>query len=438
MWKWYIRRSENYAMKNLLLPVACLVGIMLDAQVPANGVTADAQGNIFVAMHAPARLVYDGWALPISKLRSNYIMKLDSNGNLTAIKHVNGIAAKAGPLKIKGDTLLFAQGSFHLRKEGSTGVKGEIVLTKMSTEMDKFLTVTIPMPVYGRPLAVAYEKNYWYVAYAFLSQNSSRTKNKPYLALAGIRHNYSDGWIKQLSARNIHDLWLHDEKLWCLGTYAYTLRWGKQKRETEGIDFFAAEVNRTSGEALSIQHGNTGQVLHVARYFMNQDHVIGGSVLVEGQEQNREQLFIGKIGEGNTATLLAKADNLNNSIIFDFMPLADGGYIALANFNGSLKLGDVQLKSRGGQDVCVIRFNSAGKVVWLQRLGTTLNDEAIALAKSSDDSFVVAYQKRDMGYADVLSSFIATMPPYGEVELLKIDITGAVLWKKSIEAMSAE
>jgi hypothetical protein len=43
-----------------------------------------------------------------------------------------------------------------------------------------------------------------------------------------------------------------------------------------------------------------------------------------------------------------------------------------------------------------------------------------------------------MGYADVLSSFIATMPPYGEVELLKFDTTGAVLWKKSIEAMSAE
>jgi hypothetical protein len=410
----------------------------LCAQVPAKGLVTDKEGNIYVALHAPGQLSFDGFPLPISKLRTNYLIKLDSNGDLIDITHVEGAADMAGPLQIKDDTLFFAQGHFYANDGGDAVNKGEIVLTKISTALDRIFTVTIPLPVFGRPLAVDYENNYWYVAYGFLGQNSPREGNSPNLALAGIRHNYSDGWIKQLSARTISDLWLENEKLWCLGTYAYNLRWGNQKATTEGIDFFVGEVDKSSGNALSIQQGNTGQVLHAARFFGNNNKMIGGSVLLQGDEQNLEQLFFGSVSADNSIELITKAENRNNSRIVDYEVLDDYGIVALANFNGTLTLGGIELKSGGQQDVCLIRFDKKGRVIWIEKIGTALNDEGLALSKTTDGAFIVAYQKRDKGFADVLSSFFASMPTSGEVELVKFNGDGNVLWKRSIEATSPE
>ena len=50
-------------------------------QVSKNGLAIDEAGNIFIAIHAPNTLTFDGFGLPISKVKTNFILKLDADGN---------------------------------------------------------------------------------------------------------------------------------------------------------------------------------------------------------------------------------------------------------------------------------------------------------------------------------------------------------------------
>jgi uncharacterized delta-60 repeat protein len=89
---------------------------------------------------------------------------------------------------------------------------------------------------------------------------------------------------------------------------------------------------------------------------------------------------------------------------------ADGGY-AVAGFTESI--------GAGGLDVYIMKLDTAGELVWEKTFGGTLNDAANSVQQTADGGYVVAGFTESNGAGG------------SDVYILKIDVNGERVWEKT-------
>lgn len=220
--------AKPRCMKACFAIMGSFLQLSLLAQVPEKGLVSDPDGNIFIAIHAPISLTYDGIMLPLSSKTSTYVLKTDSNGDLIALCKADGSATIAGPLSFQNDTLYFAQAAFNCYGEN----EGEIVLTKLNSNLDYRSTVTFPLPVNARPLAVYYFNNHWGFVYA------SKSGDKLIYTLAGISHVYTNKWMKSITPYHVSGILGENNDMTVSGTFFNVLRYDGQQINSGGLMCF--------------------------------------------------------------------------------------------------------------------------------------------------------------------------------------------------------
>jgi PKD repeat protein len=95
---------------------------------------------------------------------------------------------------------------------------------------------------------------------------------------------------------------------------------------------------------------------------------------------------------------------------YALVQLADSSFIVAGQTNSF---------GAGGQDVYVVRFNKAGKLIWTRTIGGTGNDYARSMVKADAGSVVIA---------GVTNSFGAGAD---DIYLIKVDSSGNIIWTKT-------
>lgn len=113
----------------------------------------------------------------------------------------------------------------------------------------------------------------------------------------------------------------------------------------------------------------------------------------------------------------------------ELIELEEGGYL-VAGYAGTND-GDVTI-SQGADDIWVIRLSGSGELLWQRTYGSSYNDWAYGLARSSDGHFLVA-GKAGLGDGDVSMAHGG-----GDVWVIKIDGAGTLLWERSFGGTSIE
>jgi hypothetical protein len=113
----------------------------------------------------------------------------------------------------------------------------------------------------------------------------------------------------------------------------------------------------------------------------------------------------------------------------DLTTTPGGGYIAVGA-SGSTE-GD-GTGSRGGLDVWIVRFNSAGEKVWHKKYGGSLEDVAHSIIRTSSNSYLI------LGSTLSNDGDVSALKGGRDAWLLNVDGDGNLLWEKTIGGASEE
>lgn len=109
---------------------------------------------------------------------------------------------------------------------------------------------------------------------------------------------------------------------------------------------------------------------------------------------------------------------------WDVTPTADGGCIISGV--ATTADGDIAGPSHGGNDMWIIRLNSAGNIVWQKLLGGNGSDGSYSVSQTTDGGVIVG------GFTSSSANGDITEVTHGgnDVWLVKLNSTGAVQWQR--------
>jgi hypothetical protein len=412
-------------VKKILFSLSLIASVALTAQVPQNGFLSDAEGNSFLAIHAPTKLIYDGFALPLSVKKSTYVLKLDANGDFVAISQADGAATVAGPLIYQNDTLFFAQAAPNSRGQNA----GEIVLTKMNTELTYASTVTYPLAGNARPMAVAYSNNHWSFVYATMSNQKAN------YTLAGVAHVYADKWTKPLPAYHVSNMQQVGDELMISGTFMNSFRFDGKEAKSTGADMFLLNTTANGGFKM-LRTTVSGNILSGYLGAHGDDFWVAGALLTQTESGlNSSALYAGLVKANLDSERLITPLSGDYSEAIALCAATEGAYV-MGNFSGRLEVENVpEIVATGemSNDVFVLKHAPDGSVVWLKKFGKATADEAIALAPMPDGGVVVVYAEGSAGYANGVTNFSEPAPKSGTIKLVRLAPDGAELWQRILQ-----
>jgi hypothetical protein len=422
----FIFTAKPITVKTNLLLFCVFFAFLASAQVPQNGFLSDGEGNLFIAIHAPTKITYDDFTLPVSTKKSTYVIKLDANGDLLAISKADGAATVAGPLIFKNDTLFFAQAAINSRGQNA----GEIVLTKMNSELSYRSTVTYPLGGNARPMAVAYANNHWSFVYATMG------KEKATYTLAGLSHVYADKWMKPLPAYHVSGMFNLREQALLAGSFMNSFRFDGKEVKSAGADMFLLNISDTDGAFRKLRATVSGKILTGYVGLRGDDFWVAGALLTENEMGNNSSvLYAGLVKENLDSERLIIALTGDYSEAIGIANGSEGAFV-IGNFSGKFQVENVaaiQTSSDKGNDVFLLKLAANGQVAWLKQYGGINEDEAIAVAAMPDGGVVVVYSEGTAGYADGLINYDTPAPKSGTVKLVRLDGVGEVIWERVLQ-----
>ena len=101
----------------------------------------------------------------------------------------------------------------------------------------------------------------------------------------------------------------------------------------------------------------------------------------------------------------------------DLIQLEDGGLVAVSS-SISMNLPG----GHGGEEIWVIKLDTAGTLLWQECVGGSLEDEGWALAATPDGGFLLA------AYSSSVDGDLAGCGPNTTLRLLKLDANGTIQW----------
>ncbi|MBI4661812.1 MAG: SBBP repeat-containing protein [Verrucomicrobia bacterium] len=106
---------------------------------------------------------------------------------------------------------------------------------------------------------------------------------------------------------------------------------------------------------------------------------------------------------------------------------AAGNYYVTGFFADTMVAGDTTFRSSGGEDMLLLKYNSAGSLLWARKAGGTGNDEGLGIAvDASGNCYVTGFFTSTAAFGD------STLTGAGGAEIFvaKYDTAGTLLWAR--------
>ena len=197
------------------------------------------------------------------------------------------------------------------------------------------------------------------------------------------------------------------------------------KETIDGKQYYVLETNEQGEITVDLPEGSykAVEVQAPEKYEVsNSEHYFG----IGGSREGTEKYT------GVSATVIGGNSSDKTTALVN---TDDGGYIAGGTFSSSnWGLGNgVVLRTNGGKDGFLIKFDANDNIVWTRNIGTTSYDELNDIIKTSDGDFIVVGTFKE-GTLDVGNGFTATNT-FGNTPatfVLKIDKDGNTKWLRTI------
>ena len=118
-------------------------------------------------------------------------------------------------------------------------------------------------------------------------------------------------------------------------------------------------------------------------------------------------------------------NNVANSVTAD----ASGNIIAAGHFVSAITFGSTTLTSAGDYDMFIVKYDTAGNVLWAKSAGGTAREIARSVATDASGNIIAAGSFESA--AITFGSITLTNVAYGDILIVKYDTGGNVLWAKS-------
>lgn len=200
------------------------------------------------------------------------------------------------------------------------------------------------------------------------------------------------------------------------------------KYNTDGILQWAKSYGGTNadyGKAIKVDdEGNS----FITGFFAQKAYFGSDSII---SDENKYNLFLAKISNNGDLQWVKKSGGASN-IYPRAIDIDNGGNSYISGFySDSAVIGSNILRSRGGDEIFIVKFNNLGIVEWAKTGGSIHNDQSRAIAVD-DEGFV--YITGEYGYLysnaifenDTINSNGAT-----DVFLVKYNSNGEVVWANS-------
>jgi hypothetical protein len=107
----------------------------------------------------------------------------------------------------------------------------------------------------------------------------------------------------------------------------------------------------------------------------------------------------------------------------------NGNSYLTGHFEDSASIDGQSVRSAGGKDIFIAKFDASGNTLWIKRFGSSRSEQPYALAYSSDGYI---YMSGTFVQSIQFGNFsLASTNPYQESFLVKMDLDGNVIWAKN-------
>lgn len=163
------------------------------------------------------------------------------------------------------------------------------------------------------------------------------------------------------------------------------------------------------------------------------EHAIGSSATNEAfntsiMDVNGNYILAGNTNTtGNNDFYIVKINSIGNLIWTKIYGGSGNDLIrsmVYTNDNCYILAGNTSIYGAGGTDIAVMKIDQDGNLLWFKTYGTSNNDAANSIVKSSDNGFAVTGITYNTGNVD------------GNILILKMDSSGNLLWNKIIGGSS--
>ena len=204
------------------------------------------------------------------------------------------------------------------------------------------------------------------------------------------------------------------------------------KYDNSGNCLWAAQAGgKSSDVAYSISTDGEGNCYVTGRFA--DTAAFGGTTLINSENTT---FFIAKYDNaGNcswakqTSGTSAAAYSYGRGIATD----KNGNSYVTGSFSDTLTFGSTTLRSYGGQDLYIAKYDNAGNCLWAKQAGGIDTDEGTAISIDNEGNF---YLVGTFGYTATFGTKTITSSGYYDKFLAKYDSSGNCLWVKAVVGFS--
>jgi hypothetical protein len=111
------------------------------------------------------------------------------------------------------------------------------------------------------------------------------------------------------------------------------------------------------------------------------------------------------------------------------------GVYLLTNFSGSITTGSHALTSNGGTDICLVKYDTSGNIVWVKTFGGNAADEAASITTDKSSNLII---NGTFEGSITFGSTVLTSSGASDVFTVKLRPDGTVVWAKQFTGSLAD
>lgn len=178
-----------------------------------------------------------------------------------------------------------------------------------------------------------------------------------------------------------------------------------------------------SDEAKAVKVDSAGNV-YVCGKFKTKAYFGGATLSAKGGID----IFLAKYASSGNLLWVKKAGGYGTDVAWSLAIDNAGRIFVTGEFKGTVNFGGATLKSNGGSDIFLLRYNSSGDIELAKRAGGAMDDLARGIATDGDNIFITG----QFGGTATFGSSVKTAIDSSDIFVSKISNNGYFLWTSTV------